>query len=72
MSNRYHRYQANKMFEQEWAELASGFTGEVAPAILALNERVYGLTGSVDEQYEQWREILRQLYLKENTAAGIE
>lgn len=72
MSNRYHRYQANKMFEQEWAELASGFTGEVAPAILALNKRVYGLTGSVDEQYEQWRAILRQLYLKENTAAGIE
>ncbi len=72
MSDRYQRYQANKMFEQEWAELASGFTGEVAPAILALNARVYGLTGSVDEQYEQWRAILRQLYLEENTAAGIE
>lgn len=65
ISRRYDRYKANKIFEQEWTELASGFTGEIAPAILALNSRVYGLTGSVEEQYVQWREILRQIYIQE-------
>ncbi|MBR9911120.1 MAG: hypothetical protein GYB33_12300 [Gammaproteobacteria bacterium] len=65
ISNRYDRYNASKIFEQEWTELASGFTGEIAPAILALNSRVYGLTGSVEQQYLQWRDILRQIYIEE-------
>ena len=62
ISNNWYRYQANKMFEQEWNELAEGFTSEVAPSILELNRRVYGLTGNVEDQYDQWRELLRQFY----------
>jgi len=65
ISNNWSRYQANKMFEQEWNELAEGFTSEVAPSILELNRRVYGLSGNVEDQYDQWRELLRQFYLLE-------
>lgn len=65
ISNNWYRYQANKMFEQEWNELAEGFTSEVAPSILELNRRVYGLSGNVADQYDQWRELLRQFYLLE-------
>ena len=65
IANNWYRYKANRIFEQEWNELAEGFTSEVAPSILELNTQVYGLTGSVEDQYIQWRELLRQFYLQE-------
>ncbi|MCC5887097.1 MAG: hypothetical protein JJT88_11750 [Gammaproteobacteria bacterium] len=58
----YNRYKWAKIFEQEFVGLASGFVSETAPAILELSERVHGLTGSVEEQYEQWRTLLRAIY----------
>lgn len=68
INNNYYRYTQNKLFEQEWAELASGFTQELEPSIIELNNRVYGLSGSVDDQYVQWREILKQFYIRERGA----
>lgn len=68
ISNNYYKYTANKIFEQEWNELAQGFTNEVAPAILDLNNQVYGLSGSVEDQYDEWRELLRQFYIQERGA----
>ena len=65
IANNYYRYKANKLFEQEWAELASGFTSELEPTILELNNQVYGLSGSVEDQYVQWRKILKEFYLYE-------
>lgn len=62
ISNNYYRYTANKMFEQEWVELASGFTSELEPSVIELNNKVYGLSGSVEDQYIQWRQILREFY----------
>lgn len=62
ISNNYYRYTASKMFEQEWVELASSFTSELEPSVIELNNKVYGLSGSVDDQYVQWREILREFY----------
>jgi len=58
----YNRYKWAKIFEQEFVGLASGFVSETAPTILELSERVNGLTGSVEEQYAQWRVLLRALY----------
>ncbi len=58
----YNRYKWAKIFEQEFVGLASGFVSETAPAILELSERVNGLTGSVEEQYAQWRTLLRAIY----------
>ncbi|MBL4821556.1 MAG: hypothetical protein JKY98_11295 [Gammaproteobacteria bacterium] len=62
MSQRYNRYKWAKIYEQEFAALAQGFNNEIAPAILELNRQVHGLSGSVEEQYDQWRGILRELF----------
>lgn len=62
---RYNRYRWSKIYEQEFLELASGFNKEIAPAILELNKNVHGLSGTMEEQYIQWRRILRQLFALE-------
>lgn len=69
LTQSYNRYKWAKIYEQEFAALAEGFNNEIAPAILDLNRRVHGLSGSLEEQYGQWREILRQLFELE-TGAG--
>jgi hypothetical protein len=47
------------------AELGNSMQAEIAPKTIALEERVITLTGTVDEQYAQWREILADLYAEE-------
>jgi hypothetical protein len=59
---RYDRYRWAKIYEQEFLELATGFNKELAPTILELNRNVHGLSGTMEEQYLQWRRILRQLF----------
>lgn len=62
LSQNYNRYKWAKIFEQEFVALASGFVSETAPAVLKLSENVNGLTGPVEEQYAQWRALLRELF----------
>ena len=62
---RYNRFRWSKIYEQEFVELAAGFNRELAPAILELNKNVHGLSGTMEEQYIQWRRILRQLFALE-------
>lgn len=67
LSNSYRRYNTNKIFEQEWDQLAKSFTVELSPVIVELNDNVYTLTGSVEQQYKQWRDLLSEFYRLENT-----
>ena len=46
-------------------ELGQSLESEVAPQVISLEDRTITLTGSVEEQYEQWREILADLYAVE-------
>lgn len=62
LTQRYDRYRWSKIYEQEFRELASSFNREAAPAILELNQQVRGLNGTLEEQYIQWRRILRELF----------
>jgi len=62
LMQRYNRYRWAKIYEQEFLELATGFNKELAPTILELNRNVHGLSGTMEEQYLQWRRILRQLF----------
>ncbi|MFK7863165.1 MAG: hypothetical protein AB8B95_02955 [Pseudohongiellaceae bacterium] len=62
LTQRYDRYRWSKIYEQEFRELAAGFNRELAPAILRLNEQVHGVSGTMDEQYIQWRRILQALF----------
>ena len=62
LSQRYDRFKWSKIFEREFTELASGFNTELAPAILELNTQVRGLNGTMEQQYREWRGILRSLF----------
>ena len=66
LTQRYDRYRWSKIYQQEYQELAAGFNREAAPAILELNRQVHGLNGTLEEQYSQWRRILRELFSLEN------
>ena len=65
LTQRYDRYRWSKIFELEYREISAGFNNEIAPAIMELNERVHGLNGTMEEQYIQWKRILRQLFALE-------
>ena len=62
LTQRYDRYRWSKIFELEYREISAGFNNEVGPAILELNKSVHGLSGTMEEQYIQWKRILRQLF----------
>lgn len=59
-------------------ELGDSFELEVRPAVLEIEGKTITLTGSVDAQFEQWRDILREIYTTEtglpaiNPATGAE
>jgi hypothetical protein len=46
-------------------ELGQSLENEVAPNVINLDNRSITLSGSVEEQYEQWREVLADLYAAE-------
>ena len=50
-----------KMHIEALQELAESFENGIAPQVIALDDKVITLSGSVDEQYEQWKEILNEL-----------
>jgi hypothetical protein len=46
-------------------ELSESFGADMEPVNLELKGQTYELTGSAQEQYQQWRLLLRQIYLQE-------
>ena len=49
----------------EGADLRALLEDELAPQVINLEDRTITLTGSVEEQYGQWREVLADLYATE-------
>ncbi len=47
-------------------ELSESFEAEVAPQLVEVEGRTLRLTGSAEEQYREWRKLLRQIYLEES------
>ncbi len=47
------------------AELGQSLENEIAPRTIDLEERQVTLSGNVETQYEQWREILAEMYANE-------
>lgn len=46
-------------------ELGTSLEREVTPAVIELDDRTITLTGTVDEQYDAWQDILHELYRTE-------
>jgi hypothetical protein len=62
MLQTYDAYKWSKIHEQDLDELAQGFNNEVAPTVLEVKGKVFRLTGTLDSQYRDWRNILRQIF----------
>ena len=54
-----------QMHMQSLEELGKSLEDELAPQVINLENRTITLTGSVEEQYGQWREVLADLYATE-------
>ncbi len=46
-------------------ELGASLSAEVGPQVIELEDRTVTLTGTAQDQYEQWRVILRDIYVSE-------
>jgi hypothetical protein len=46
-------------------ELGFSFEEEIKPQVVELEGRTLKLTGSAEQQYAQWRELLRRIYIEE-------
>jgi len=46
-------------------ELSESFDNEMKPLVMEFQGKTYELTGSAEEQYRRWRELLRQIYAAE-------
>jgi hypothetical protein len=54
-----------RMHMETLSELGQSLEREVAPRAITLDDRTITLTGTVEEQYEQWREVLADIYATE-------
>ncbi len=61
----YKTYKESKMNEDELRELAASFDAEITPTVTRLEGTVVRLTGSLKSQYEEWRELLQEIYASE-------
>jgi len=52
------------------AEMGSSLEAVIAPQVIALEDRSVTLTGTVQAQYEQWREMLHRIYEQERNLPG--
>ncbi len=46
-------------------ELSDSFSGEMKPVVMEFEGKQYELTGSAEEQFKKWRELLRKIYYAE-------
>jgi len=46
-------------------ELSESFGSEMRPVVMDFEGKQYELTGSAEEQFNRWRELLRQIYFEE-------
>lgn len=61
----FERSQEAQMHIAALSELSESLEAEVAPKVIELDDRQIMLTGTVEEQYNQWRDILMEIYLTE-------
>jgi hypothetical protein len=61
----YKTYKEYKLNEDELNELGDSFESEITPTVTGLEGNVIELTGSLATQYEEWRNILQEIYAVE-------
>ncbi|TXS95674.1 hypothetical protein FV139_07335 [Parahaliea maris] len=61
----YNTFRWSKIQQQDLQELAEGFDNEVTPTVMDVSGRVFRLSGNLGAQYQEWRDILRQIFALE-------
>jgi hypothetical protein len=51
-------------------ELTNSFQAEIAPQVVEVEGHTLRLTGTAEDQYREWRKLLKQIYLEEAGAAA--
>lgn len=46
-------------------ELGASFGADIAPVVMEVEGRTVELNGSVEEQYREWRRLLREIFTAE-------
>lgn len=59
------KYADARIHTQTLKELSQSFEAEVAPQVVDVEGRTLRLTGTAEEQYNEWRRLLHELYLEE-------
>lgn len=59
------RREEKRLHAEALEELSVSFDDEVKPMVVEIEGTQHRLTGTADIQYEEWRDLLRQLYLDE-------
>ena len=54
-----------RLHEAALEELGDSLAADLRPRVVELEDRTITLTGNVQAQYEQWRALLREIYLAE-------
>jgi hypothetical protein len=63
------KYADARTHAQSFRELASSFQAEVAPQVVEVEGRSLRLTGTAEEQYREWRKLLREFHEQETGPA---
>ena len=56
-----------KVHREAFTELGSSLDLELAPRVVAFDDRTVELTGDAREQYAQWRDFLKRIHAEEST-----
>ena len=72
MERTYNTFKNSKIQDQDLQELAGGFNNEIAPTVMEVSGRVFRLSGGLDAQYGEWRNILRSIFALETGLPVIE
>lgn len=59
-----------KVHAEALNEISASMDSEMEPHTVQLEERTVTLSGSVNDQYEQWRQVLREIYAADTGQVG--
>jgi len=62
----------SQMHYEALKELGESFGREMQPVVVEFEGKKYELTGSAEEQYKRWRELLREIYYAETGFAPLD
>lgn len=53
------------LHEEEITELGASFSSEAEPMVVDVDGEIHKLSGSAEEQYAQWRDLMKKIYASE-------